>query len=498
MLTFRLYRLITNLLSLYGLLAGSFLSAQVFEPVVGPITTTPSDSRSVNFLDLNNDGWEDLFISNGRKGGQKDLLYLNNGNGTFTSVFDMDIVAANNPADGASFADFNNDGHVDGAVSSWYGAEDLLYLNDGNGNLVYRAEAGIVHRSYAETASFGDYDHDGWLDLYITNSGRSRSNFLYRNLRNGKFERMEDHPLVRDSSLSRAAIWTDINHDGLIDLFVTNEDNTPNDLYLNTGAGHFEKFSAEGFAASAMSSMTASFGDIDNDGDLDLFVGNSGFYTGQRNQLYRNTGDGFLEILDDPVATSEGCTYGSAFGDFDNDGDLDLAVANGFCKNDRTNVLYENQGDGTFKQVSGLLAVNDNVCSYGLAWGDIDNDGFLDLMIANCKNDDADSERPNVLLRNRGNENHWVKVRLRGTVSNASAIGAKVRIKTLINGKESWQLREVSAQSGYAGQNSLVVHFGLGNAKMIDTLLIEWPASGKESYTALKVDQLLEFTEPAK
>lgn len=475
----------------------SSLRAQIFEKVPGRISSTNSDSRSVNFLDLNKDGWEDIYISNGLKGGQRDLLYLNNGDGSFTQIEDQEIVQTSNPSDGASFADYNNDGHLDGVISSWYGAEDLLYLNNGNGRMIYQRDAGIVPGSYAETSTFGDYDQDGWLDLYITNSGRSKVNYLYRNLKNGKFERVVDHPLVKDRRLSRAAIWTDVNNDGRIDLFVANEENAANDLYLGLGNGAFERFSGGSIVVEEMSSMTGSWGDIDNDGDLDLFVGNSGYFSGQRNQLYRNVGDSFAEILDDPVATYEGCTFGSAFGDFDNDGDLDLVIANGFCNGNMQNKLYANQGDGSFLEVSDQLQTNLNICSFGIAWGDYNNDGFLDLMTANCRNNEDDSEQTNILFRNLGNDNHWLKAKLEGTQSNRSAIGAKVRIKAIIDDQAVWQMREVSAQSGYAGQNSMVIHFGLKGAQTIDSLIVEWPSGIKTILENVAVDQQLALKEAA-
>ncbi len=165
------------LLSLYSLLclvvlcSTNTVYAQVFVNASDTIPNTPTDSRSVNFIDLNKDGWDDLYISNGLQGGQKDLLYLNDGTGTLVQITDMAIVQASSPSDGASFADYNNDGNLDGIVSSWYGAADLLYLNDGMGSLNYKGNAGIVSGSFAETAAFGDYDNDGWLDLYVTNSG---------------------------------------------------------------------------------------------------------------------------------------------------------------------------------------------------------------------------------------------------------------------------------------------------------------------------------------
>ena len=478
------------LLSVFGI----SLSAQVFLLADGPITNTLSDSRSVNFLDINNDGWEDIYISNGLQGGQTDLFYLNDGTGQFTEVQGMDIVEASNPSDGASFADYTNDGQVDAIVSSWYGAEDLLYLNNGNGQLDYNEDAGIAAGSYAETATFGDFDKDGWLDIYITNSGGSKKNFLYRNLQNGTFEQLDAHPFVQDAKLSRGATWTDMNNDGFLDLFVVNEGNSTNDLFVSDGNGAYQKWINGVFALSQRSSMTASWGDIDNNGTQDVFIGNSGFFTPQRNQLYLNTINGFTAISEDPVVLANNCTFGSAFGDYDNDGDLDLLISNGFCSSDQSNKLYENE-NGQFTDVSDVLPSNTDICSFGVAWGDVDNNGFLDVVIANCKNSSTDSQKANTLLLNQGNTNNWLQLKLIGTQSNTNAIGAKVRIKAIINGEEVWQYREVSAQTGYAGQNSMIVHFGLGDATSIDSLVIQWPSGILQVLEQQSANQKLEILE---
>lgn len=469
--------------------------AQVFRIASGPVSEKVTDSRSVNFVDINNDGWEDLFISNGRKGGQADLLYLNDGTGNFLEITTADMVLACVPSDGAAFADVDNDGFPDGVVSSWYGAEDRLYRNDGYGMLHYQEKAGIVTGSYAETASFGDYDNDGWVDLYITNSGGDKHNYLYHNLGDGRFERITDHLLVEDAKLSRGAIWGDLNGDGLLDLFVANEENAANDIFLGKGKGRFERLDHDSIALKPAGSMTASLGDIDNDGDMDVFVGNSGYFSPQKNQLYRNTGRGFEEITEGPVVETANCTYGSAFGDYDNDGDLDLIVTNGYCNTGLPNALYENQGDGTFRDVSEWLPANGNICTYGVAWGDVNNDGFPDLVVANCKNNAEDTERANTLLINEGNDNHWLQVQLKGVRSNASAIGARVKVSARLAGKPVRQLREVQSQSGYAGQNSLRLQFGLADATVVDSLQIYWPAGGVQTFTELAVDQFLVIKE---
>lgn len=469
--------------------------AQQFYLQAGPVSNTPSDSRSVNFIDINGDGWDDLFISNGLKGGQPDLLYLNDGKGQLLPVVDTDIVQLSDPSDGAAFADIDNDGDLDGAVATWYGAKDRVYSNDGDGKMTYQEDNGIAPGSFAETAAFGDYDNDGWVDLYITNSGGDKHNFLYRNNGDGTFKRITDHILVENTKLSRAAIWGDLDADGKLDLLVCNEENTTNDVFLGSGDGLFERLQQDSLVLSATGSMTASLGDIDNDGDFDVFIGNSGYFSPQKNQLFRYTDRGFIADTEGPIVTSSNCTYGSAFADFDNDGDLDLAITNGYCKDGLPNSLYENQGDGTFKDVSELLPSNLPVCSFGIAWGDVNNDGFPDLAVANCKNDPKEPEPVNTLMINEGNDNHWLQIRLRGQRSNAAAIGAKVRIKARINGQEVWQIREVRSQSGYAGQNSLRLHFGLGDATLVDSLEIHWPAGGRQKLSKIKVDQLLEVTE---
>ena len=469
--------------------------AQQFALQTAPFTSYPSDSRSVNIIDVNQDGWEDIFISNGKKGGQKDFLFLNNGKGEFQLSPLMPLTTALNPSDGASFADINNDGAIDAIVSSWYGAPDVLFVNNKKGALGIDSTAGLVKGSFAETATFGDYNNDSWIDLYITNSGRTKSNFLYENQGDGSFKQIKDYVLTQTQLLSRGANWVDVNGDGLIDLFVCNEEKSVNELYLNHGGGVYESDQKSGLSSTAFSSMTASWGDIDNDGDLDAFIGNSGYFSPQKNQLFRNDEGHFIELKDSPIAKTDNCTFGSAFADFDNDGDLDLAISNGFCKDNLQNQLYENQGDGTFKEVSHLLTVQQATCSFGLAWGDVNNDGFQDLVIANCQNGKADTEKVNTLLLNEGNENHWLKVKLKGTQSNGSAIGAKVKLKAIINGEIVWQMRVVSAQTGYAGQNSLVAHFGLGDAKQIEELWVEWPSGKKQRLERVEVNQKLEIVE---
>ena len=468
---------------------------QQFSRVGGAVSSTLSDSRSVNFVDFNQDGWEDIFVSNGLRGGQPDLLYLNDGQGNLIAVNGTPITEAMNPSVGASFADMNNDGFPDGIITSWYGAEDLFYQNDGSGGMIYKPDAGFPQSSLAESVAWGDYNGDGLLDAYIAISGAQGSrNALFKNLGNGSFESQNDHATVLDSKVSRCVTWTDVDNDGRLDLFITNEGSGFNDLFLNHGGGSFTPYQGTAIGTFSSSTMTASWGDIDNDGDMDLFLGN-GSPRESNNQLYINENGSLVQRQDGVLGEFRGCTFGSAFGDYDNDGDLDLYIANGFCDSNLRNALFANDGTGNFENRSNDLVLNSAVCSYGAAWGDIDNDGFLDLMVANCKNDDQDDEKINTLLRNLGNDNHWLKVSLLGTISNRDAIGGRVSILSTINGQRVWQMREVNSQSGYAGQNSKILHFGLGDAEVIDTLIVQFPSGKKFWYKAVEANQSIEYRE---
>lgn len=470
---------------------GSFSNALIFSKVLNsPVVNTPGDSRAVNWVDVDGDKDYDLFITNGPEAGENNLLYINNGTGAFAVVSGDPIVSDNKPSDGATWGDYDNDGDEDCFVANWYGINNLLYKNFGNGSFEQITTGAIVNDGgFSETASWGDYDGDGWLDLYVTNSSGNYRNFLYRNNGDGTFQKITSGSPVTDGFASRSVNWTDFNNDGEMDLFVTNEGVQNENLYRNNGDGSFTKLSGGPLLTAGSKTMSSSWGDYDNDGDLDVFLANDQANDG----LYRNDGnETFVKITDDPVSTSGGNSFSSQWADVDNDGDLDLFVTNSFWGGPWKNFLFFNNGNGTFtKDITELPAIDEG-WSYGCAFGDMDGDGDLDLAVATCLN----AVQTDYLYENHSsdNGNRWIQTKLRGTTSNRSAIGAKVWATALINGETVTQLQEISAQSGHCGQNQAAAHFGLADADSV-AIVVHWPSGLIESFAGLSLNMCHNLVE---
>lgn len=465
-------------------------SSQYFTKIQeGPQSNDGGDSRSVNWIDYDNDGDIDLFITNGPSSKANNFLYKNNGSGTFSKVTDISLVNDPGSYDGSSWADYDNDGYIDAFSVTWYGQKNSLHRQRKG---VFEKVTGIApsaDNTFSETASWGDYDNDGYVDLYVANSSGVLANILYSNNRNGTFTKVTTGPLVNNSEPTRSVDWCDFDNDGDLDLFTANEGNFSEALYWNLGGGNFVAESGTTVVSDAGNSFGSSVADIDNDGDMDILVVNHG---NQNEALFLNNGNKtFAKVTSDPVVNSGGYSVGSAFGDLDNDGDLDLMVTNAFAGSSPTkNFLYLNNGNGTFVKIDTGIVANDPGWSYGVAFGDYDRDGDLDIATANC----FGANQNNALYRNEGNKNAWLTVKAVGKVSNGSAIGAKVKVKATINGVPKWQYRQVSGQSGYCGQN-LESHFGLGNAAVIDSLVVEFPSGQKSIQTNITPKQFLTVTE---
>lgn len=480
------------------LLAGFPAISQTFTKITtGPVVNTAGDSRSVNWVDVNNDGKLDLFISNGKAGGQNNMFYLNTDGSNFTQVTADPIVLDNKPSDGATFADCDNDGDLDAFVVNWYLQDNLFYTNGGSGAFTQVTGVPTASGGYSETAAWGDYDNDGLLDLYVTRSGATtatRRNQLYHNDGGNAFTKILTGEQVTNALISRSVNWTDIDSDGDLDLFVTNEGTTNNNenIYRNDGGGSFTKITDGPLVNNGGATMSSSWGDYDNDGDLDVYLANDA----ADNALFRNDGNFvFTKITGDPVTMTNSHSFSSAWSDIDNDGDIDLFVTNAFntVTDPLHNFLYLNNGNGTFTKVEDGWPATDLAWSYGCAFGDYDNDGFQDLAVATTTFGGVDAN--DFLYHNDGNSNHWITIRLIGNASNKSAIGAKVRVNATINGASVTQMREISAQSSYCGQNDLRAHFGLGDAVIVNSIAIEWPSGATEGFDTIDSNRFLTIGE---
>jgi hypothetical protein len=265
-------------------------------------------------------------------------------------------------------------------------------------------------------------------------------------------------------------------------------------LYHDNGNGTFTSVTNSVGVTGAKTGNGCSWADYDGDGYPDLFVADSDLWVADGivgSRLYHNNGDGsFSQVTSGDIA-SKPLALGCYWGDYDNDGFLDLFVANlGNSGVGENNFLFHNDRQGGFERIMTGSLVNDQGASTGSAWGDYDDDGFLDLVVVNY---DINSRA--FLYRNNGNTNHWLELNLIGTASNRAAIGAKVRVKATIWGKSVWQLREISGGTGYGSQNDLRAHFGLGDATNADAIRIEWPSGNVRELTDIQPNQLLKLTE---
>lgn len=469
--------------------------AQTFTRIdTSVITRDGGYSAGSSWGDYDNDGDDDLFISNAYGNlSNKNFLYRNEGAGHFMKITSGDIVTeASNPGSiGACWGDYDNDGKLDLFVPG-NAMPNRLYHNEGNGVFSKITEGVIANSSNRSTGGgWVDYDQDGDLDLFVVNGTvwvppSSTTNFLYRNDGNGIFSKISQGLIVTEALLSECGSWADYDDDGDMDLFVANiAGNRSNRLYFNNGNGALGLVQSSEVMNDLRESWSASWGDYDNDGHLDLFVGT---YLGP-NLLYHNHGDGtFARVNNGPVVTASGRHFGSSWGDFDNDGDLDLVVA---TESNAGNLLYNNDGSGNFTRVTGQILTNSR--GFTCTTSDYDNDGDLDILTVNG----ADFFTPveNYLYANNGTNNGWINITCVGTVSNRTAIGTRIRAKATIRGAAVWQMREIAQQSGFGGHNSLRVHFGFGDATKIDSLVIRWPSKTTEVYTNVVVNQFMTAIE---
>jgi hypothetical protein len=481
------------------------------------------------WLDFDGDGHVDLFLVNsGPLSGvthepagtvrQPNRLYRNRGNGAFEDVTKAAGLEGAGYGTAAAAADYDNDGFTDLYVVCVGGS--LLYHNRGNGAFENATSAAGVANADGTGigAVFLDVDLDGLLDLFVANylsfnpafkssfhpespypgplAYKAQLNKLYRNLGNGKFEDASESSCIQlPGHRAMSVTVLDCNADGSPDLYLSN-DGTPNHLLLNDGKGHFKEIGAEsGVAFNAMGeaagSMAAAIGDCNGDGLDDMFVTRLGYgslYVGTKSGLYEDrmmpSGLGAL--------TRRFVGWGGNFLDFDNDGDLDLTVANGdalYLLGSEC-LLLENDGNGRFVDASGKggAVFRTPVRGRGSAVADYDNDGHLDIVVTGI------GDRP-LLLKNRGKSGgHWLTLSLEGTRSNRDGFGAILKVKA---GGKTYHAFARSA-FGFLMQSDRRVHFGLGSATTVETVEITWPSKQVQQLANLQVDRVMKVREPGE
>ncbi|HEY5914275.1 MAG TPA: FG-GAP-like repeat-containing protein [Verrucomicrobiae bacterium] len=470
-----------------------------FESVLQPGWTNQNCySWAVAWGDYNGDGYQDLFVSNADLSGggpSRSFLYRNNGLNAgarpFTQMTTNDVGEVAGDVAlcySSAWIDVNNDGLLDLFVARFplnasSSVAPRLYLNQGNGKLVSVPAGALTARTFGWGGPWGDYDNDGFLDhrqlsiLIASGWPTIRTNRLLRGKPDCMFEQVVDSPVVTaQTDNSNSSAWADYNNDGNLDLIDVN----PNRLtffFQNQGNGKFVQLT-NAVTPATPPKLNPAWGDYDNDGDLDLLLV-GGFGAGSHpSYLFRN---------DYPNDFVQGFDFGpggyASWADYDNDGWLDVVIVSGQSIS-LPNSLFHNNGDGTFTSVNEIVTT----AGYWVvgAWGDYDNDGAMDLFVTSARGG-------NVLFHNLGSSNHWIKFNLKGTASNAAAIGAKVRVRATIRGQTIWQMREI--QGAPWPQDDPRPNFGLGDATTAELVRIEWPSGIIQTLTNLAADQILPVVE---
>lgn len=467
-------------MALIAVLCGG-LAAQNFTAITtGPLVSDGGRSGGLAWIDYDGDGRLDLYVANGNLNPQANFLYRNLGGGDFQRITATPPVTDAAPSIGSTWGDVDNDGDPDLFVVNRQNAANAFYRNDGGGSFTAIGDGPIpLDRSSSNGAAWVDLDTDGDLDLFLINF--NAVNRLYRNDGAGVFTEIDTGRIVTEVTPSINGAWSDVDDDGDMDLFICNGGNQDNLLYRNGGNLHFV---AETLP-SATSSLGCAWGDFDNDGDMDLYVAN---FLGQNNQLYANSGAPdyrLTPVSGVPPVQDGSSTVGTAWADLDNDGDLDLFLGNA---QGEANRLYRNEG-GSFSEwtVPGLTTDPGN--TFAVSAADPDGDGDLDLMTANILDED------NRFYRNEGTPHHWIAIRLRGVVSNRDAIGARVSVRATLGDGPRWQHREMRSQNGYNAQGGPYLHIGLEAAAVIDSLVVRWPSGQVDRHAGLAADRLITVTE---
>ncbi|MEO8760051.1 MAG: FG-GAP-like repeat-containing protein [Bacteroidia bacterium] len=454
---------------------------------LNPVTTftAPGIYKGAAWVDINNDGNTDLFA-------MPNFMFLNTGGGNFTQLSNLNInpVPTQNPG-GCSWADINNDGNID-FITAQNPSE--IYLNNGNNTFQnFSANIPALSGYAAWGCALADVNNDNRLDLlYAQAYGFHGSatptpcNFFIQDVASFSFSQKKGYAFTDSLKPYTVPYFHDYDMDGDMDLFIaTGPGGSPGPDYCyrnmkkETGLDTLYKMTVEPWSTQLQDGQCYNAIDFDNDGDLDLCLTN---YSGASSRFYINS-NGIYTGITMPF-TNTASHLSNAWGDFDNDGDLDVIMAfdNSISK------YYRNNGNGSFTQLTSTFAAPTlNSCIISC---DYDNDGDLDVFVDG--NDNAKAIYKNDTV---AGSRKWINYTFKGTVSNRSAIGAIIKVKAIINGMPVWQIRTITAQNSFQGQNDLRQHVGLGDASQVDSVLIYWPSGLKEFYINKPINQFETFIE---
>ena len=461
-------------------------------------------------FDYDNDGDLDIYMINGERFPNR--LLKNDGRGNFTDVAARAGVADIGHGLGAATADIDNDGDSDLYVTN--NGDNTLYLNNGDGTFTDITDAaGVISPFRSTTCAFADIDSDGYVDLYVgTAHWFYGFNDLYRNNGDLTFTNISEQTGT-GAGYSWSVAFCDYDNDGDQDIFTANDQGiskedevNPVMLFRNDGNLNFTNVTSEAGLSATGLWMGLAFSDYDFDGDFDLFATNVGtsredidFPDTRYHAFYRNNGNGtFTNVAEELGLARWEFGWGTVFTDFDNDGDSDLYYVGNFPTmgvEDNPGHLFINNSDGTFTESTGKYGLwtqdktGKNTYAVGLAAGDVNNDGHQDLFVVNAAI--VDTPAYPILFAEKFDDNHWIRIRLEGTMSNRSAIGARVSVTA---GGQT-QIQEVASGGSSFSQHSLDLTFGLGTHPRADVVEIRWPSGTVETFESVDAGQTVKIRE---
>ncbi|MFC1530576.1 CRTAC1 family protein [Gemmatimonadota bacterium] len=460
----------------------------------GPHVSEPTSSGGVAWADADGDGDPDLYVPGGYDVSSQEeeiephpnRLFRNLGDGTF------ELADAGPPSSdagfssGASWADIDNDGDPDLFVPNEHGA-DFLYRNDGDWRFTPLDGPVVRTGGLGYHSTWGDVDNDGLPDLFICNGGLSGQDVsrLFRNLGGGEFEQWSI-PGLDETARAAGASFVDVDTDGRIDLIV---DGDPRRFWRN-GADGLRPDSTPAFISSPFylrPALSSAWGDYDNDGDMDVCIVHE---YGERNRLYRNDDGRFTPVEDVAPVIDGGYSVHALWGDLDNNGWLDLVVVN--WGSPTRAFLNGPEGFQPARPLGDLGQVDSFAA--GAALADADGDGDLDLYVANWPNQSDDTAK-NAFYRNDSVAGNWLVLDLVGTESNRDALGARVTATVMVEGQLLTMAREVRSAEGWRGQSARSIHLGLGSARRVRDLEIRWPSGRIDHRENIVSGQRLEIRE---